>query len=659
MSTKLRVLTLVLVISFFNYCILTLRAALAQEIPSSPSEVFIDENNRMMVKRPQDDRPQPYVIMGVNWSAASLAPREGPNPKNPLESIPYGFFFDWDGRDPQGYEVLNYWLKNELAIPRNYQTDACWMKFLNVNTVRIYASLGASLESYQEVAQQLRPALDEFYRSGIMVILTVAEAKSDLDSQRYLEVVRAFGQHPAVLSWAIGNEWNINKFFADWSLAEASAAINLAAQRIKEIDPHHPVCSILADQFQLSAQGVWVIGDLLPLCPDVEVWGFNVYRGASFGNLFSQYNELWPTLGLPVRPFFFSEFGIDSFQTTNFILQSPNLADDVLGFEDQRTQAEFDARLWQEIKTHLSLRRLGELCLGGLVFEFNDEPWKVGNFHVGLRGLVDYDGTDDISDTSDDDQSYAAYNLEGFFLAGASPDNVQNEEHFGLVKADRTPKEAALRMREAFAPDVAVQGLKFLKPGSQQNARLLHGQAVVCRAIFKNRGMSFTGRFKVQWFLDGKEVLVQEHPGLVLGERGFLDYFWVSPSQSEHTLGFVVDAQNQIPEVTKENNFCIQTVAVNLPPIVRISASVSEGGSPLRVSFSAGQSFDPDGEIVSYFWRFGDGHRSTHPNPGHIFYNHSRKPRSYRVRLKVKDNRGAKTEEELGIMVYPLDRKVP
>ncbi len=409
-----------------------------------PSDVYVEvENNTLMVKKPNAALAMPFVIKGLSWSPATRAPEYGPNPLNSLVSVPYGFFFDgaWRDPNPQGYEVLNYWLKNQLSA--NYLTDIPLMRQMNVNTVRIYHSLGSSVEDYAVIAQDILKVLDGFYNNGknsVMVIMTVAMSKADLDSGKYLQVVNAYKDHPAILMWAIGNEWNLNKFYGYGNVDEAAAAVIQAAGSIKEIDPHHPVSSVLGDVFNSSDASMWILKDVISRCPNVDIWGINVYRGSSFNNLFLQWKNLWEQeLQQLAKPFYVSEFGIDSFNSTSYTPDGAR-ADNVFGYENQKSQADVDATLWKEIKIHLSSEINGELCLGGLIHEFNDELWKVGSYHTGLGGLVDYS-------TVPPDHSYDDYNNEGFVLMGASPDNVSNEEYYGLLTADRAPKLAYERMR--------------------------------------------------------------------------------------------------------------------------------------------------------------------------------------------------------------------
>ncbi|MBP7216796.1 MAG: hypothetical protein KBA46_05880 [Candidatus Omnitrophica bacterium] len=426
----------------------------AQEIPDVPSDVSIDANNVLMVQKP-DEMRKPFVIKGVSWSPATMAPPSGPNPKDPAGfSVPYGFFFDWYGRDPQGNEVMQYWLKNQLV---EYAWDLPIIKDLGANTVRIYHSLGSSVENYNDVAQQLLPVLNECYRNNIMVVMTVAMSRQDLETKKYLSVVNAFKDHPAVLMWTIGNEWNLNRFYNfPWDRDAAAALVEQAAQEIKALDAHHPVCSILGDSFvEVNLGGdclsPWVIKDIVQACPSVDVWGLNIYRGSDFidndGNdVFVQWKNIWQEIGLPSKPFFFSEFGTDSFTTTGFDIDGECVqrAKNVLGSEDEALQAQTLESLWRLVQSHLSGGATQESCLGGLVHEFNDELWKVGNYNVNLGGIIDYANNN----------SYYEYNPEGFLLFGAAPDNVLNEEHFGLVDAYRQPKQAYARMKALWSAPV-------------------------------------------------------------------------------------------------------------------------------------------------------------------------------------------------------------
>lgn len=73
----------------------------------------------------------------------------------------------------------------------------------------------------------------------------------------------------------------------------------------------------------------------------------------------------------------------------------------------------------------------------------------------------------------------------------------------------------------------------------------------------------------------------------------------------------------------------------NQPPSARISG-VTSGYVNESLTFSASTSQDPDGQIVSYTWDFGDGTTSSALSPSHVYANVG----TYTVRLTVTDDGG-------------------
>ena len=70
-----------------------------------------------------------------------------------------------------------------------------------------------------------------------------------------------------------------------------------------------------------------------------------------------------------------------------------------------------------------------------------------------------------------------------------------------------------------------------------------------------------------------------------------------------------------------------------------------------EVEFSSSGSYDPDGEIVSYQWDFGDGDTSTDMNPVHVYEN----PGVYTVSLTVTDDEGAAGSDSCSLQVLDYD----
>ncbi|MCC5841199.1 MAG: PKD domain-containing protein [Opitutales bacterium] len=80
------------------------------------------------------------------------------------------------------------------------------------------------------------------------------------------------------------------------------------------------------------------------------------------------------------------------------------------------------------------------------------------------------------------------------------------------------------------------------------------------------------------------------------------------------------------------------TVSVaNQAPVAFVSWNVGGGQAPLIVNFTGENSYDPDGDDITFLWNFGDGNTSTEINPTHTFAT----PGDYSVTLTVTDDGGA------------------
>ena len=79
----------------------------------------------------------------------------------------------------------------------------------------------------------------------------------------------------------------------------------------------------------------------------------------------------------------------------------------------------------------------------------------------------------------------------------------------------------------------------------------------------------------------------------------------------------------------------------NPPPTSIIRYDRQYGPSPLRVQFQGNQSFDPQGQSISWLWDFGDGVQSIQTNPIHSFQAPDGEPTAFEVSLTVTDSLGA------------------
>jgi glycosyl hydrolase family 2 len=250
-----------------------------------------------------------------------------------------------------------------------------------VNVIRTYVPL-------TDVA-----VLDALYAAGIRVIDGIFVA-GDTTTDAVVSSVNALKDHPAILMWSLGNEWNYNGLYVGLSLEDARARINEVAAALRAADPSHPIATLY---------GELPTADTVLAMPDIDVWGINAYRGITFGMLFSD----WAALS--DKPMFVSEYGADAYNSTT-------------GMYDPASQALAVGDLTREI------RAAGGRVLGGTLFEWADEWWKVSG---GSPSVQEVGGT-----------------APG---GGPYPDGTFNEEWWGLVDIDRTPRAAYQSLSDALA----------------------------------------------------------------------------------------------------------------------------------------------------------------------------------------------------------------
>ena len=90
------------------------------------------------------------------------------------------------------------------------------------------------------------------------------------------------------------------------------------------------------------------------------------------------------------------------------------------------------------------------------------------------------------------------------------------------------------------------------------------------------------------------------------------------------------------------------------PPVALFTASIEKPAVHQTVLFDASASYDPDGEIVSYHWGFGDGTSQSGVRVHHKY----REAGDFTVRLTVKDNEGQTASREMTLAVLEPVRPV-
>lgn len=340
-------------------------------VPNSPSLVTVSGRQLLVQRRNPDGTltpPASYVIRGVAWSPASRTTNTSPT-------------------DPNNANVR----RAEFGLW--YQTDIPLLKAMNVNTVRLFLDPGLDATG--------RTVLDELYRNGIMVIMTVDDAINN--TTRTQQVVNAYKNHPAILMWLLGNEWNINRYYGvATSVLDAAQRTQSAAAMVKTLDAAHPVATSYGD---IDANLTEFVNTTIS---NVDVWGLNVYRPSdtAFRSLFSAW------VSLSTKPMFLGEFGVDAFDVRINAVNEP-------------MQTQTIRSLWEDVARNLSGKDATKASLGGAIFAWNDEWWKV---------------------------SPPGSQETGGWASGAFPDGIGNEEYFGIVNIDRLTRQVYTTLTGLFNP---------------------------------------------------------------------------------------------------------------------------------------------------------------------------------------------------------------
>jgi hypothetical protein len=270
----------------------------------------------------------------------------------------------------------------------NLSDDLDLMAEAGINTIRVYAPIDDP------------SVLDQIEEAGMKVIVGFGYNQGgnyDILSGTYLDYIRKFKGHGAILMWELGNEYNYHPEWFEGDLENWYTSLNNAAAAIRKLDPSHPVATAhgeLPDELAMN------------LCPEIDVWGLNVYRWDRPGEIFSQWEELSD------KPMYLSEAGADSYMT----IARDEYAEGV----NEKAQADANENILNAVFSNL------EVCSGVALFAFCDEWWKAGD-----NGKQDVGGWAPNS-------------------TGVPYDGSPNEEFWGIVDIDRNKKESFMVLKKKY-----------------------------------------------------------------------------------------------------------------------------------------------------------------------------------------------------------------
>jgi hypothetical protein len=323
---------------------------------TSTTQVII-QNRQILVNN------EPFTIRGVGYSPTPIG-------IDPETTPPYGDYYTVD------YSAI-------------YDRDLPLLRQMGTNTIRLWGwNNNANHTDFMNKA----------YSNGIYVIVTYwmnstsditsASGRASIESD-FRHMVEVNKNYPAVLMWVIGNELD-----APWMYGshqdDLFSLINEMAQQahLEEGANAHPVTSPMSDTNLINT-----ISKYDSLLSNLDVWSIQVYRGNSFGSIFSDYSNV------SSKPLAILEYGIDAYDN--------NHANE---YEKIGTpyQALYAASLWNEIAAN------SKICIGGSIMAYSDEWWK-GKYGTPV----------------DNDPSY--HSASGYVNL-AHPDGFANEEWWGIMR---------------------------------------------------------------------------------------------------------------------------------------------------------------------------------------------------------------------------------
>jgi len=183
--------------------------------------------------------------------------------------------------DENPFEVkgVTFGYENDVA---NYDKHFKDLNFLGVNTIRTWGS-GKNTKKLLDAAHkhQIKVMLGIWMRHGkpgmeaddSFDYLENEKGKKEL-YDKAIKVVETYKDHPAILTWGVGNEVYLN-MATDPEKEVYSKLLETICKKIKELDKNHLITSVEAWTFGLDWWQKYV--------PSIDIYGLNSYgAGAGF-----------------------------------------------------------------------------------------------------------------------------------------------------------------------------------------------------------------------------------------------------------------------------------------------------------------------------------------------------------------------------------------
>ncbi len=257
--------------------------------------------------------------------------------------------------------------------------DLALMVEAGINTIRVYVPIDN------------KDVLDKIHDAGLKVVIGFGYnqgGRFDILSGTFVDYINTFKNHPAILMWELGNEYNYHPEWFEGDIKNWYKALKEATDLAHENDTNHPVTTAHGDLPDALA---------LSICTNIDVWGMNSYRWDNPEAIFSEWEAL------SHKPMYLSEAGSDSYMTIS--------RDGYEAGSNEKAQADANKNILNAIFKNQ------DICSGVTMFSFTDGWWKAGN------------------PEKQDPGGWAPNS------SGVPYDGAPNEEYWGMVDIDRNKKE--------------------------------------------------------------------------------------------------------------------------------------------------------------------------------------------------------------------------
>jgi hypothetical protein len=419
-----------------------------------------------------------FFVVGMNW-----------------DYVPIG----------QNY-AYSLWQQTDEVIEAALHREMSLLRRMNVNAIRVYEGMPSKWITWVWDRFGIATVVNHTVgRYGFFIDgrWTPQVDYSDPHTRQILiddvlRLVREQKETRGLLLWLLGNE---NNYGLVWASTEIEALpqgerdqvrarflyslMNDVAVAVKKTDPGHLVA--------LANGDVQYLDVIAREAPAIDVFGANVYRGRSAGDLFAVVQQKLD------KPVLLTEFGADAFDARRRV-------------EDDVVQADYLLAQWQELFEQSAGKGRVQNAIGGFTFQWSDGWWK-------------YRQTErlDVHDTT------ASWPNGGYAEDFVEGDNNMNEEWWGLCAKgppdprglyDLRPRAAFFALKEAlaleaYAPSTTLAAIQrsFAAVDVTTAAALAHGENARAVALDVSRYRLSAVRLEISTFATGGSARQRLLPG--------------------------------------------------------------------------------------------------------------------------------------------------